>query len=254
MLSNGYFEHTSPTGITPWYWFRQAGYNYQYAGENLAMDFFETKDVFTAWMNSPGHRANILNPNFKEIGVAVATGQMQNRSTTLAVLSFGTQFSSKTTTKVVVQASPSVSPAPPKASTSPKISQAPTPKTSPPASPLVTKTPSVNTPSTSPIAQNKTLGEAIVLKTTLENQPVQIVTLTASETPLTSQSLSLTSKVLGTFTSRYDEMARSLYLYFTLFLIAALCVNIFVKIKIQYWATIGASTFLIILSALLIFI
>jgi len=39
MEKNGYFAHTSPTGITPWYWFDQVGYNYRYAGENLAIGF-----------------------------------------------------------------------------------------------------------------------------------------------------------------------------------------------------------------------
>ena len=58
MASNGYFAHTSPSGKTPWYWLSQVGYNYQYAGENLAINFSDSKDVADAWMASPGHRAN----------------------------------------------------------------------------------------------------------------------------------------------------------------------------------------------------
>ena len=43
MVQDNYFEHTSPSGITPWAWFVQAGYNYKYAGENLAIGFFDSK-------------------------------------------------------------------------------------------------------------------------------------------------------------------------------------------------------------------
>ena len=64
MAANNYFAHNSPEGVTPWYWFKQAGYSFLYAGENLAVDFTESRDVENAWLNSPLHRANILNVNF----------------------------------------------------------------------------------------------------------------------------------------------------------------------------------------------
>src|SRR3989344_1075380 len=60
MIQNGYFSHTSPSGLTPWYWFGQVGYNYQFAGENLAVGFYESQEVYNAWMNSPSHRENLL--------------------------------------------------------------------------------------------------------------------------------------------------------------------------------------------------
>src|SRR3989344_3788824 len=53
MVKNGYFSHQSPQGITPWYWFGQAGYQYKYAGENLAVGFINSDEVFNAWFSSP---------------------------------------------------------------------------------------------------------------------------------------------------------------------------------------------------------
>lgn len=80
MVQNQYFSHTSPSGIAPWFWFKQAGYNYRYAGENLAVGFFESQDVYNAWLNSPSHKANIINPNYTEVGTAVLTGFGQNNA------------------------------------------------------------------------------------------------------------------------------------------------------------------------------
>jgi hypothetical protein len=89
MAIKGYFAHTSPSGITPWHWFGEAGYRYQYAGENLAVNFTDSKDVESAWMRSPSHRANILNKNYTEIGIATSKGTFGGRETTFVVQMFG---------------------------------------------------------------------------------------------------------------------------------------------------------------------
>ena len=96
MVKNGYFAHTSPAGVTPWYWFGQAGYKFIYAGENLAIDFSESADVNEAWMESPLHRQNILNGNFTEIGVATAEGIYKGERTTFVVQLFASPASSVT--------------------------------------------------------------------------------------------------------------------------------------------------------------
>ncbi len=87
MLAKNYFAHTSPEGLTPWYWFKEVGYNYIYAGENLAKNYATAESLFDAWMASPTHRANILSVNFREIGIAVAS----NESAIYATQHFGTQ-------------------------------------------------------------------------------------------------------------------------------------------------------------------
>lgn len=89
MAQKGYFAHTSPEGTTPWAWFKKAGYSYSYAGENLAVYFSDSWDVHQAWMDSDGHRANILNGKFTEIGIAAAKGIYQGKETIFVVQLFG---------------------------------------------------------------------------------------------------------------------------------------------------------------------
>lgn len=81
MAAKSYFAHTSPEGKTPWYWIKTAGYDYSYAGENLAINFTDSKDVTDAWMNSPTHKANIIKGKYTELGTGVATGIYEGRET-----------------------------------------------------------------------------------------------------------------------------------------------------------------------------
>lgn len=69
MGRNNYFSHTSPTYGSPFDMMRQFGISYRTAGENIAKGYLSAESVVRGWMNSPGHRANILNPNFGTIGV-----------------------------------------------------------------------------------------------------------------------------------------------------------------------------------------
>jgi hypothetical protein len=89
MLAKGYFAHVTPDGRTPWSFIVAAGYNYLMAGENLAVNFTEAENVETAWMNSPDHRANILNQNYEEIGVGISQGQYQGHEAIFVVQEFG---------------------------------------------------------------------------------------------------------------------------------------------------------------------
>ena len=75
MHDQGYFSHTSPTYGSPFDMMRSFGISYSYAGENIAMGYSSPEAVMTAWMNSAGHRANILSANFTTLGVGyVADG------------------------------------------------------------------------------------------------------------------------------------------------------------------------------------
>lgn len=89
MANKSYFAHTSPDGVSPWVWFDQAGYQYQHAGENLAIRFVDTLKLHRAWMNSPTHRDNIMGNQFEEIGIGMATGLYQGRETLFVVQHFG---------------------------------------------------------------------------------------------------------------------------------------------------------------------
>jgi len=102
MASKGYFSHNTPDGKTPWYWLDQVGYDYSYAGENLAVNFFESSDVAQAWMNSPSHRENIVREEFTEIGIGVASGVYQGRDTIFVAQFFGTPAAVSNTEEEVI--------------------------------------------------------------------------------------------------------------------------------------------------------
>ncbi|MCE9644004.1 CAP domain-containing protein [Candidatus Parcubacteria bacterium] len=85
MASRGYFSHQTPEGQEPWIFLEKAGYDYSYAGENLAVNFSDSQDVTDAWLLSPTHRANLLNADFSEVGFGVATGTYQGREAVFVV-------------------------------------------------------------------------------------------------------------------------------------------------------------------------
>ncbi|MFM2339475.1 MAG: hypothetical protein RLZZ360_111 [Candidatus Parcubacteria bacterium] len=139
MAKNSYFAHYSPDGISPWYWFNEAGYAYVHAGENLAVHFTDSKEVVEAWMLSPTHRANIVNQNYREIGVGTARGRYQGFDTVFVVQLFGTPG-------VIPEADESVTP----------VAVAPTP-----LAPEVALLPRVVTPEEPVVAGIETSSESL---------------------------------------------------------------------------------------------
>lgn len=92
MFQENYWAHYSPSGRDPWGFILRAGYKFTYAGENLARNFYTSPEVVNAWMESPTHRDNLLNPKYLNIGMAVAEGTINGQSTILVVQEFGTPF------------------------------------------------------------------------------------------------------------------------------------------------------------------
>lgn len=90
MFSKNYWAHFAPDGTSPWYFIKNSGYEYTYAGENLAKGFTNSKDVVDAWMASPTHRENILSSNYRDMGFAIVEGNLQGEDTVLVVQMFGT--------------------------------------------------------------------------------------------------------------------------------------------------------------------
>lgn len=95
MFNEQYWAHVSPDGKEPWDFIKGAGYVYKYAGENLARDFDNSGEMVVAWMNSPTHRENIINPNFTQMGLAVVNGKLKGFNTTLVVQMFASPGSVK---------------------------------------------------------------------------------------------------------------------------------------------------------------
>ncbi len=89
MFAQNYWAHNSPDGKTPWVFIKAAGYNYVYAGENLARGFTNAQDVINAWMASPEHRKNMLSANYQSVGYAAETGKLNGEDTVLVVEMLG---------------------------------------------------------------------------------------------------------------------------------------------------------------------
>ncbi len=105
MFEKRYFEHISPSGVGPDKRAEQAGYAFLAIGENLAMGNFENdRSLVKAWVESPGHRENILNRSYTEIGIAVLRGVFEGQTTWIAVQEFGRPLSACTQPNKMLQA------------------------------------------------------------------------------------------------------------------------------------------------------
>lgn len=89
MFAKNYWSHNAPDGTTPWFFIKQAGYSYVYAGENLARGFGSAGDVVNAWMASAEHRANLLSGSYKDVGFSVKSGSLTGEDTLLVVQELG---------------------------------------------------------------------------------------------------------------------------------------------------------------------
>jgi uncharacterized protein YkwD len=76
----GYWSHQSPDGRSPFLWLKPHGYPYTFAGENLACGFETSELLVDAWMESKGHRDNILSPNYSDCGIAIIDGATTGRA------------------------------------------------------------------------------------------------------------------------------------------------------------------------------
>ena len=151
MAARNYWSHNTPDGQTPWTFVSAAGYDYQAVGENLAYGFATSSDTITGWMNSPGHRANILNSNYVDVGFGIINipDYQSSGPQTLVVAFYAhpatvTPAPAPVTQKLatpVAQAAPTAS----------------TPSDIPAETPEPVATPADNTPATTKTATNDTL-------------------------------------------------------------------------------------------------
>jgi len=96
MLMHDYFSHTSPDGNKSGELVTAAGYAYRMVGENIAYgDYTDSAQLVGSWMKSPGHRANILEQRYTDIGVAVLFGEFNGRNVWVGVQIFGRPMSEK---------------------------------------------------------------------------------------------------------------------------------------------------------------
>lgn len=95
MLTKQYFSHVSPDGHRLSYFLTRAGYPYRTAGENLALGFSDADGAMNGWLKSPTHYANLVDPDFKEIGIAVEGGVYHDKPTVFVAQHFGTPYASE---------------------------------------------------------------------------------------------------------------------------------------------------------------
>ena len=93
MFSKQYFDHFVINGLSPWDAIKVSGYDYNFAGENLAIGFTNEDNAFNAWVKSPTHYQNMLDSDYQEIGIAVLNGTMKGESKTLIVQLFASDGS-----------------------------------------------------------------------------------------------------------------------------------------------------------------
>lgn len=91
MVERNYWSHNTPDGNAPWEFVNNAGYSYSKAGENLAYGFKDEDAVIGGWMNSPSHRANMLDVNYQEVGFGFAesTNYLSDGPSTIVVAMYG---------------------------------------------------------------------------------------------------------------------------------------------------------------------
>jgi hypothetical protein len=91
MVTQNYFEHVGPDGKDPWSWYAAVDYDWSWAGEILALNTNteSNEEIVKSWMNSPGHRAIIMDGRYTEVGIGVAAGTYQGQRAVYAVGEFG---------------------------------------------------------------------------------------------------------------------------------------------------------------------
>lgn len=143
MVARNYWSHTSPEGTQPWQVISSVGYAYTTAGENLAYGFDTSAGAMAGWMNSPGHKANVLNVNYTEVGFGIANSP-------------NFQGDGEQTIVVAMYASPKKVASAPVAKTKPVAPPAaPAPKTVAPA-PVTPPTPETTPIAAEPIKEPET--------------------------------------------------------------------------------------------------
>jgi hypothetical protein len=266
MAANSYFAHTSPAGVTPWDWFAKAGYSFSYAGENLAVDFSNSQDVTNAWMNSPEHRANILNGDFTQIGMATAQGTLDGQPAIFVVEEFGTPAAAApvafvntaaaatVTTPVPVTATSAPTPAPSKPAPSKPVTTAtPKPKPNPVViAPIVVASASV---------EDSSSQQLFVAVKGAETQTVPAGTGTATPATATAAVSAVVASATTQTSNRFESAFQWLvsnpraytddfYIFMLLLFVGASILNFFIKIRIQFPRLILGGMTIIVLAGL----
>lgn len=231
MAAKGYFSHTSPEGVTPWFWFKKVGYQFTHAGENLAINYFDTADVNNAWLASPSHRANILNSSFTEMGIGIAKGDFHGQKSIFIVEFFGRPKTSKT-----------VSAAQANNATEKNIAAGKIPESIKPGK---ADTATVEGVYTTSFEENPNL-------TVISTENISIQEPIAPESSQ-KKSLSPLAKIKEILSMPRTVTTRIFFVFFAIVFLA-LALKIIVKMRIQYFSLVGNGVFLLLVIFTIIFL
>lgn len=230
MAAKGYFSHVTPDGKEPWYWFDQAGYKYAAAGENLAVNFTDSTDVTRAWMQSPTHRANIMNGKYTEIGIATAEGVYKGRNAIFVVEEFG--LPAPIVAAVPVVALPPVKTVaapvvPVKSKVTPPLPTKATPPT------IVVTPPQTTTTPVSVVAGAETLAPAETTQTTgtTEQKHEEFAESSVSPSLVTTPA---SATLFASVITSPRRLTTTFYALLAALLLIALCLAIFIEVRIQH--------------------
>lgn len=147
MRDRNYFSHIDPDGNYIWPRVETAGYApYAALGENLAIDFFSTDSLIQAWINSPTHRANLLNEIFQDQGVGLALGNAEAGQHATSIVNVFGKLALKPPTSAPKALPPAATASPPKAKPAPKPLPAPVPSAPEPSQPAAPALPGAAPP------------------------------------------------------------------------------------------------------------
>ena len=284
MLAKQYFAHTSPEGRTPWDWLKKVGYDYLYSGENLAVHYTTAEDVQGGWLASPSHRANIVNSRYTEIGVGVAIGQFEGAEATVVVQFFGNPIATKALATTVTAPKPTGNVAGATAMRTSSLDESRTrvqPKNGAyavrVAAPRAKKVTVALASQTAPLARepkSDTWQGNVPYNPDVLNRSGDTISVIAEESdgsvttqPVAVVAPKVSTQQLYTFNEGSDRYAkffgglftvhnlqdsvRQFYFYFMVFLVAALLLNILIKIRIQHTSLISHAMLVIALTVAL---
>jgi hypothetical protein len=269
MATKGYFAHTSPQGLTPWYWFENVGYSFDYAGENLAVNFSDSQDVTNAWMNSTEHRENILSPDFTQIGIATAQGIYNGQEATYVVEEFGTP--APVAAAPVEFVNTAVAASVPTAAPMPQVAVAPAatktvavpPKTVAVSKPIAKTSPATTSPAPVTVVpaivgiQNSTgtdFAQTFVAVQGAQAQSSSVATTSVGAVTAPASAIGLTQPKQSNWLQKIfsDPLAvtNDFYIFLIILFAIALVLNIFIKIRIQFPRLIASGLVVIVISGL----
>lgn len=207
MATRGYWSHNTPEGQEPWIFFEQAGYSYQKAGENLAYGFTTSNDTVTGWMNSPAHKANMLDSAFLEVGFGYANNENYQSSgqQTIVVAMYGKpQVASAVTQAPAPTPAAAATPAPTVARATPPAA------TTPAAVPAEQETPTAPANETLPVTEAQPVNsDQSPLVEPAQQKVARIQTLTAGNASWSLMaSLSLMGSTVGLLALRHGLRLR----------------------------------------------